>query len=81
MMAPAAELYWMALRAVRGVGPRTARLLLERFGSAEEIFRQPADALIEARITRPVALGITASTIFRLSKRNSASCRRSVDAW
>ncbi len=58
-MAPAAELYWMALRGVRGVGPRTARLLLERFGSAEEIFRQPADVLIEAGITRPVALGIT----------------------
>lgn len=57
-MAPAAELYWMALRSVRGVGPRTARLLLEQFGSAEEIFRQPEEALIKAGITRPAAQGI-----------------------
>src|SRR3989442_1433893 len=32
-MAPTADAYWLALRRVRGIGPRTAHLLLERFGS------------------------------------------------
>ena len=32
------DAYWLALRRVRGVGPRISRLLLEHFPSAEQIF-------------------------------------------
>lgn len=54
----ASELYWLALREVRGIGPRTARLLLEAFADAEAVFKQPEAALIEAGVTHPVARGI-----------------------
>ncbi|HVA79503.1 MAG TPA: hypothetical protein VNF29_01105, partial [Candidatus Binataceae bacterium] len=33
---------WLALRRVPGVGPRTARLLLEKFGAPEQIFAATA---------------------------------------
>jgi DNA processing protein len=54
----------MALRSVRGVGPRTARLLLERFGTAEEIFRQSEEALVKAGVTKTVAQSITSFADF-----------------
>jgi DNA processing protein len=34
--------YWMALSSVRGVGPRTVRMLVNRFGSPEEVLSAPA---------------------------------------
>ncbi len=34
--------YWMALSSVRGVGPRTVRMLVNRFGSPEEVLSSPA---------------------------------------
>jgi DNA processing protein len=63
-MAPAADAYWLALRHVRGVGPRTARLLLERFGSAEEVFRQNEGAIAAIGVPRPTALKIVRFTDF-----------------
>jgi len=33
--------YWMALSSVRGVGPKTVRMLVERFGSPEEVLSAP----------------------------------------
>ncbi|HXD89675.1 MAG TPA: DNA-processing protein DprA [Candidatus Binataceae bacterium] len=57
-MAPTADAYWLALRRVRGVGPRTARLLLERFGSAEAIFQSDEAALGGAGIPRSAARNI-----------------------
>ncbi len=37
-MGPSPDAYWLALRRVKGVGPRTCRLLLEKFKSPETIF-------------------------------------------
>jgi DNA processing protein len=51
-MAPTADAYWLALRRVRGVGPRTARLLLEAFGSAEAVFQGDEALLAGAGIPR-----------------------------
>jgi DNA processing protein len=59
-MPPSPDAYWLALRRVRGVGPRTARLLLERFGSAEAIFAAGETALAAAGIPRPTARAIHA---------------------
>jgi DNA processing protein len=42
--------YWLALRRVHGVGPRTCRVLLERFGSAEQIFAASESELVDAGI-------------------------------
>jgi DNA processing protein len=57
-MAPTADAYWLALRRVRGVGPRIARLLLERFESPERIFGASDDDLVETGIPRPTAHNI-----------------------
>ncbi|HUO05777.1 MAG TPA: DNA-processing protein DprA [Candidatus Binataceae bacterium] len=38
------DAYWIALKRVRGVGPRTYKLLIERFGAPEKIFSlKPAE--------------------------------------
>ena len=52
------DAYWLALRRVKGVGPRTAKLLLERFQSPEQIFAQAESALVDAGISRSVAHNI-----------------------
>jgi DNA processing protein len=50
-----ADAYWLALRRVHGAGPRTCRLLLERFGSAEQIFKATEDEIAAAGVGRKVA--------------------------
>lgn len=52
------DLYWLALRRVRGVGPRTCRLLLEKFGSPEDVFHLGEDEIAAAGVPRPVAHSI-----------------------
>jgi DNA processing protein len=58
-MAPTADAYWLALRRVHGVGPRTCRLLLDKFGAPAKIFAlSPGEisaAGISARIARAIA--------------------------
>jgi DNA processing protein len=56
-MATSTDAYWLALRRVRGVGPRVARLLLDRFGEAPQIFAQ-REALVAAGVYRPTAKNI-----------------------
>jgi DNA processing protein len=63
-MAPAADVYWLAMRRVRGVGPRIARLLLERFGSAERVFQAREAELATAGIPRPTVANILTFTDF-----------------
>jgi DNA processing protein len=57
-MPPTPDAYWLALRRVKGIGPRIARHLLEKFESPERIFKSPEKVLIEAGISRNVAAGI-----------------------
>jgi len=57
-MAPTIDAYWLGLRRVHGVGPRIARLLLERFGSAEKIFAASEAELSQTGIPRPTARNI-----------------------
>ena len=52
------DVYWLALRRVRGVGPRTSRLLLEKFGSPERIFQLGEDEIASVGVSRQVARGI-----------------------
>ncbi|HVB80779.1 MAG TPA: DNA-processing protein DprA [Candidatus Binataceae bacterium] len=54
-MSATSDAYWLALRRVRGAGPRTCRLLLERFGSAERIFKATEEDIIAAGVGRNVA--------------------------
>jgi DNA processing protein len=54
-MSATADAYWLALRRVHGAGPRTCRLLLERFGSAEQIFKATEDQIAAAGVGRKVA--------------------------
>ncbi len=58
-MSVTADAYWLALRRVHGAGPRTCRLLLERFGSAEQIFKAAEEEIIAAGVGRNVARAIT----------------------
>jgi DNA processing protein len=55
---PTPDAYWLALRRVRGVGPRTCRLLLEKFRSPEVIFRLDEAEIVSAGVARPAARGI-----------------------
>ena len=57
-MSATADAYWLALRRVHGAGPRTCRLLLERFGSAEQIFKATEDQITAAGVGRKVAAAI-----------------------
>src|SRR5262249_17599069 len=52
------DAYWLALRRVRGVGPRISRLLLEHFQSAEQIFAASEADLTATGIPRPTARNI-----------------------
>jgi DNA processing protein len=54
-MSATSDAYWLALRRVHGAGPRTCRLLLERFGSAEQIFKAAAGEIVAAGVGRNVA--------------------------
>ena len=58
------DAYWLALRRVRGVGPRISRLLLERFHSAEQIFTASEAELAATGIPRPTARNIRQFTDF-----------------
>ena len=55
---PSPEVYWLALRRARGVGPRTCRLLIDRFGSPEKIFQLSAEEIGAAGVSRNTARNI-----------------------
>ena len=58
------DAYWLALRRIHGVGPRTCRLLLEKFGSAEQIFRATPEEVGAAGVGRKVADAIAGFDAF-----------------
>jgi DNA processing protein len=55
---PSPDVYWLALRQVRGVGPRTCKLLIEKFGAPEKIFQLNADQIAAAGVPRNTAHSI-----------------------
>ncbi|MGH7933235.1 MAG: DNA-processing protein DprA [Candidatus Binataceae bacterium] len=58
-MAPSTDAYWLALRRVRGVGPRICHLLIERFGSPERVFAASEAEVAASGIPRPTAHNIS----------------------
>jgi DNA processing protein len=56
---PSPDVYWLALRRARGVGPRTCKLLIEKFGTPEKIFQLRADEIAAAGVPRNTARSIT----------------------
>jgi DNA processing protein len=57
-MATSTDAYWLALRRVRGVGTRVARLLLDKFGEAPRVFALREEELVAAGVYRPTAKNI-----------------------
>ncbi len=55
---PSPDVYWLALRRARGVGPRTCKLLIEKFGTPEKIFQLNADQIAAAGVPRNTAQSI-----------------------
>jgi DNA processing protein len=55
---PTPDAYWLALRRVRGIGPRMCRLLLEKYRSPEVIFALDEAEIIASGVPRPAARGI-----------------------
>src|SRR6267142_554756 len=55
---PSPEVYWLALRRVHGVGPRTCRLLIDKFGAPEKVFSLSADEIGAAGVARNAARAI-----------------------
>jgi len=55
---PSPDVYWLALRSARGVGPRTCKLLIEKFGAPEKIFQLNADEIAAAGVPRNTARSI-----------------------
>jgi DNA processing protein len=69
MPRPTPDAYWLALRRVRGVGPRISHLLLERFQSPERIFGASDSELVETGIPRPTARNIVSFADFEPLER------------
>jgi DNA processing protein len=63
-MAPTPDAYWLAMRRVRGVGPRIARLLLDGFKSPDLIFAARESDLVQTGIPRPTAHNIATFSDF-----------------
>jgi DNA processing protein len=61
---PTGDAYWLALRRIHGAGPRTCRLLLERFGSAEQVFKTSEAEIAAAGVPRPLARAIASFSEF-----------------
>ena len=80
-MSATSDAYWLALRRVHGAGPRTCRLLLERFGSAERIFKAGEQEIVAAGAGRNVARAIAAFNDFAPLERNCANYRGSAPTW
>jgi DNA processing protein len=57
-MATSTDAYWLALRRVRGIGARVARLLLEKFGDPARIFDLGEEELVAAGVYRSTAKNI-----------------------
>ena len=57
-MAATPDAYWLALRRVRGVGPRTCRALLEKYPSPEAIFHLSEEELTAAGVAKNAARNI-----------------------
>jgi len=55
---PSSDAYWLALRRVHGVGPRTCKLLIDKFGAPENIFQLNADQIAAAGVPRNTARSI-----------------------
>jgi DNA processing protein len=55
---PSPDVYWLALRRARGVGPRTCKLLIEKFGTPEKIFQLNSDEIAAAGVPRNTARSI-----------------------
>src|SRR5579885_733146 len=55
---PSPDSYWLALRRVHGIGPRTCRLLLEKFTHPEQVFSATVTQLTGAGISSRVAKAI-----------------------
>ncbi len=55
---PSPDVYWLALRTARGVGPRTCKLLIEKFGAPEKIFQLNAEEIAAAGVPRNTARSI-----------------------
>lgn len=55
---PSPDVYWLALRKVHGVGPRTCKLLIEKFGAPEKIFQLSSDQIAAAGVPRNTARSI-----------------------
>ena len=57
---PTPDAYWLALRHIHGAGPRTVRLLLEKLGSAERVFKAPEEEVVACGVARGLARTIAA---------------------
>jgi DNA processing protein len=55
---PSPDVYWLALRRARRVGPRTCKLLIEKFGTPEKIFQLSSDQIAAAGVPRNTAHSI-----------------------
>lgn len=55
---PSPDVYWLALSRARNVGPRTCKLLIEKFGTPEKIFQLRADEIAAVGVHRNAASSI-----------------------
>ncbi len=69
IMPASVDSLWLALRRVPGVGPRTARLLLEKFGTPEKIFALRAGEIAAAGVQTKVARAVAEFRDFEALER------------
>jgi DNA processing protein len=62
-------LHWIALNAVRGLGPVRIKQLLERYGEPEAVFNQPPSKLVEQGIvSESIASQLGEPSLFRFAQ-------------
>lgn len=75
-MSTSTDAYWLALRRVRGVGARVARMLLEKFGDAPRIFQAGEEELVAAGVYRATAKNIVQFAEFETLDRELCELAR-----
>ena len=75
-MSTSTDAYWLALRRVRGVGPRVAQVVLEKFGEAPRVFAQREQELVAAGVYRPTAKNIVQFAQFEELERELCELAR-----
>jgi DNA processing protein len=75
-MPPISDAYWLAMRSVRGVGPKLYRAMLDRFETPERAIAAGESALVAAGVPRATAASVAGLRNFDAAERELCEMQR-----